>query len=228
MATIRKEITATAKPDQVWAAIQDIGALHTRLVPGFVVSSNPAPELYPSPMESRFANGSPTRIRRRCKSGRSEPAGRCPPISRPRTTGIPSTSPTSTALAAEAMRRGASAKLLVAVAGIVIMHGPFFILVFGLVIALYAAVVAFRTYVMVRGAKSLELIRVTPKEIDALIGKLGSLPAAGQMSGGGASSGGYGGGGSAFLVVLLLALLVAWLIYIATPRAPAKTLNSSF
>ena len=70
---------------------------------------------------------------------------------------------------------------------------------------------------------------MSDEEIDTLIGKLGSLPAGGQMSGGGASSGGYGGGGgSAFLVVLLLALLVAWLIYIATPRSPAKTLNSSF
>ena len=68
---------------------------------------------------------------------------------------------------------------------------------------------------------------MSDEEIDTLIGKLGSLPAAGQMSGGGASSGGYGGGG-AFLVVLLVALLVAWLIYIATPRSPAKTLNSSF
>src|SRR4030088_1544896 len=66
------------------------------------------------------------------------------------------------------------------------------------------------------------------EEIDTLIGKLSSLPAGGQMSGGGTSSGGYAGGGSAFLVVLLLALLVAWLIYIATPRSPAKTLNSSF
>ena len=70
---------------------------------------------------------------------------------------------------------------------------------------------------------------MSDEEIDTLIGKLGSLPAGGQMSGGGASSGGYGGGGgSAFLVVLLVALLVAWLIYIATPRSPAKTLNSSF
>src|SRR5882762_10257417 len=68
---------------------------------------------------------------------------------------------------------------------------------------------------------------MSDEEIDELIGKLGSLPAGGQMSGG-ASSGGYGGGGSAFLVVLLLALLVAWLIYIATPRSPVKTLNSSF
>src|SRR5467141_16688 len=44
---------------------------------------------------------------------------------------------------------------------------------------------------------------MSDEEIDTLIGKLGSLPAGGQMSGG-ASSGGYGGGGSAFLVVLLL------------------------
>jgi uncharacterized protein DUF6627 len=68
-------------------------------------------------------------------------------------------------------------------------------------------------------------------EIETLLGKLGSLPAGGQMSGGGASSGGYGGGGgggSAFLVILLLGLLIAWLIYIATPRSPAKTSNSSF
>src|SRR5947207_502534 len=49
---MRPKSTVSAKPDQVWAAIQDIGALHTRLVPGFVVSSNPAPELYPSPMLS--------------------------------------------------------------------------------------------------------------------------------------------------------------------------------
>jgi hypothetical protein len=70
---------------------------------------------------------------------------------------------------------------------------------------------------------------MSDEEIDTLIGKLGSLPAGGQMAGGGTSSGGYGGGGgSAFLVVLLLALLVAWLVYIATPRSPAKTLNSSF
>jgi len=69
---------------------------------------------------------------------------------------------------------------------------------------------------------------MSDEEIGTLIGELGSLPAGGQMSGGGTSSGGYGGGGGAFLVVLLLALLVAWLIYTATPRSPAKTLNSSF
>jgi hypothetical protein len=71
---------------------------------------------------------------------------------------------------------------------------------------------------------------MSDEEIETLLGKLGSLPAGGQMSGGGASSGGYGGGGggSAFLVVLLLGLLIAWLIYVATPRSPAKTSNSSF
>jgi len=69
---------------------------------------------------------------------------------------------------------------------------------------------------------------ISDEEIDTLIGKLSSLPAAGQMTGGGTTSGGYGGGGSAFLAVLLLALLVVWLIYVATPRSPARTLNSSF
>jgi hypothetical protein len=39
MATIRREITTSASVDQVWAAIRDIGALHTRLVPGFVVDT---------------------------------------------------------------------------------------------------------------------------------------------------------------------------------------------
>jgi carbon monoxide dehydrogenase subunit G len=36
MASIRKEIQIDAPPDQVWDAVRDFGALHTRLVPGFV------------------------------------------------------------------------------------------------------------------------------------------------------------------------------------------------
>lgn len=36
MATIRKEFTIDAAPDAVWDAMRDVGALHTRLVPGFV------------------------------------------------------------------------------------------------------------------------------------------------------------------------------------------------
>ncbi|HLN07409.1 MAG TPA: SRPBCC family protein, partial [Xanthobacteraceae bacterium] len=39
MASIRKEILTNARVEDVWAAISDIGALHTRLVPGFVVNT---------------------------------------------------------------------------------------------------------------------------------------------------------------------------------------------
>jgi carbon monoxide dehydrogenase subunit G len=37
MASVRKEISIHARPEQVWDAIRDVGALHTRLVPGFVM-----------------------------------------------------------------------------------------------------------------------------------------------------------------------------------------------
>ncbi len=36
MASIRKEIVIHVRPERVWDAVRDIGALHTRLVPGFV------------------------------------------------------------------------------------------------------------------------------------------------------------------------------------------------
>ncbi len=36
MATIRKEVSVNVSPDRVWDALRDVGALHTRLVPGFV------------------------------------------------------------------------------------------------------------------------------------------------------------------------------------------------
>lgn len=39
MATVQKEILTTASPDAVWDAIRDVGALHTRLVPGFVTNT---------------------------------------------------------------------------------------------------------------------------------------------------------------------------------------------
>ncbi len=39
MASIRKEITIDASPEDVWAAVRDWGALHERLVPGFVVDA---------------------------------------------------------------------------------------------------------------------------------------------------------------------------------------------
>ena len=39
MATIRVELLINAPADLVWDAIRDYGALHTRLVPGFVVDT---------------------------------------------------------------------------------------------------------------------------------------------------------------------------------------------
>lgn len=53
MATLRREISTTASPEQAWAAIRDIGALHTRLVPGFVTDTR----LEPGARIVTFANG---------------------------------------------------------------------------------------------------------------------------------------------------------------------------
>ena len=39
MASIRKEILLDARPEKVWAALRDVGALHERVVPGFVVDT---------------------------------------------------------------------------------------------------------------------------------------------------------------------------------------------
>ena len=39
MASVRIERLINAPADQVWDAIRDVGALHTRLVPGFVVDT---------------------------------------------------------------------------------------------------------------------------------------------------------------------------------------------
>ena len=39
MASLRREIVVRASADETWDAIADIGALHTRLVPGFVVAT---------------------------------------------------------------------------------------------------------------------------------------------------------------------------------------------
>ncbi|HEY8251130.1 MAG TPA: SRPBCC family protein [Burkholderiales bacterium] len=38
MASIRREFLIDARPTDVWEAVRDIGALHTRLVPGFVTA----------------------------------------------------------------------------------------------------------------------------------------------------------------------------------------------
>jgi hypothetical protein len=53
MATVRKEIPLRTTAADVWDAIRDIGALHTRLVPGFVVDTR----LEPGARIVTFANG---------------------------------------------------------------------------------------------------------------------------------------------------------------------------
>jgi hypothetical protein len=53
MASIRKEISTAARPDDVWDALRDVGALHTRLVPGFVTDTR----LEPRARVVTFGNG---------------------------------------------------------------------------------------------------------------------------------------------------------------------------
>ena len=53
MASIRKEIQTAATVDQVWDALRDVGALHTRLVPGFVIDTR----LEPGGRIVTFGNG---------------------------------------------------------------------------------------------------------------------------------------------------------------------------
>jgi Polyketide cyclase / dehydrase and lipid transport len=53
MATLRSELTTRALASDVWLAIRDIGALHTRLVPGFVTDT----KLEPGARIVTFANG---------------------------------------------------------------------------------------------------------------------------------------------------------------------------
>src|SRR5262249_28453542 len=53
MATIRKEMVVRADAAAVWDAVRDVGALHERLVPGFVVDT----KLEPGARVVTFANG---------------------------------------------------------------------------------------------------------------------------------------------------------------------------
>jgi hypothetical protein len=39
MASVQREIMTKARVEDVWSAIRDVGALHTRLVPGFVTDT---------------------------------------------------------------------------------------------------------------------------------------------------------------------------------------------
>lgn len=40
MASIHKDFIVHAPPDEVWAAVRDVGAVHQRLVPGLVVEAH--------------------------------------------------------------------------------------------------------------------------------------------------------------------------------------------
>jgi carbon monoxide dehydrogenase subunit G len=57
MASIHREISIDAPPEHVWDAVRDIGALHTRLVPGFVTDT----KLEDGARIVTFANGSVAR-----------------------------------------------------------------------------------------------------------------------------------------------------------------------
>jgi hypothetical protein len=53
MASLRKEIATRARAEDVWEAMRDVGALHTRLVPGFVIDTR----LEPGARMVTFGNG---------------------------------------------------------------------------------------------------------------------------------------------------------------------------
>lgn len=53
MASIRKEVEINTSPETAWAALRDVGALHTRLAPGFVVDT----QLEEGARVVTFANG---------------------------------------------------------------------------------------------------------------------------------------------------------------------------
>ena len=53
MATIRSTLETTASAEDAWAVIRDVGALHTRLAPGFVADTR----LEPGARVVTFANG---------------------------------------------------------------------------------------------------------------------------------------------------------------------------
>jgi len=53
VASVRREISTKARVEDVWEALRDIGALHTRLVPGFVIDT----QLEPGARIVTFGNG---------------------------------------------------------------------------------------------------------------------------------------------------------------------------
>lgn len=57
MPSIHTEILVDAAPERVWDAVRDVGALHTRLVPGFVTHVELLPDVAPPVRLVTFATG---------------------------------------------------------------------------------------------------------------------------------------------------------------------------
>lgn len=57
MPTIHHEIEIDAAPEAIWDAARDVGALHTRLVPGFVVATEMLPDRPVLTRRVTFASG---------------------------------------------------------------------------------------------------------------------------------------------------------------------------
>lgn len=57
MPTVHKEVLIQASPESVWDAVRDVGALHSRLVPGFVTNTQMVPNADPPIRVVTFASG---------------------------------------------------------------------------------------------------------------------------------------------------------------------------
>ena len=71
MASIHKNIAIDAHPDDVWAAVCDFGAVHRRLVPGFVRDA----QLDDEARIVTFANGNGARASGRLRRGAADGHG---------------------------------------------------------------------------------------------------------------------------------------------------------
>ncbi|WP_129790650.1 SRPBCC family protein [Sphingosinicella sp. CPCC 101087] len=57
MPTVHHEIEIGCPPEDIWDAARDVGALHTRLVPGFVTATEMLPDVATPTRRVTFANG---------------------------------------------------------------------------------------------------------------------------------------------------------------------------
>ena len=57
MPTVHHEISVALTPETIWDAVRDVGALHTRLVPGFVTSTEMLEHVATPTRRVTFASG---------------------------------------------------------------------------------------------------------------------------------------------------------------------------